>query len=213
LKKYWKTGQNIVGNCYIDPLESRSNAKIQAYDLSKILANRLESMTILLQTLADSPAIQNKEFSRAQLRINYRQNYTNDFTDFYVWLKKEGTIVWISNMNSSASQKYNNFDLSYRPYYVVPKSTSTAYYSSLILSKLGSEYSNNNLTKIGDFNGVVVTAIGIDTLGNLLKSQLFPQFNSIIGILDNNGVILYSDNPSYIANTFSVFIYLIFRLI
>jgi hypothetical protein len=39
--------------------EIRSNAKIQAYDLSKILANRLESMTIPLQTLADSPAIQN----------------------------------------------------------------------------------------------------------------------------------------------------------
>jgi len=39
--------------------EIRSNAKFQAYDLYKILANRLESMTILLQTLADSPAIQN----------------------------------------------------------------------------------------------------------------------------------------------------------
>jgi hypothetical protein len=70
LKKYWKIGQNIVGNCYVNPLESRSNAKIQAYDLSKILANRLESMTILLQTLADSPAIQNKEFSRAQRAVN-----------------------------------------------------------------------------------------------------------------------------------------------
>jgi hypothetical protein len=73
--------------------EIRSNTKIQVHDLSKILANRLESMTILLQTLADSPAIQNNEFSRAQVIINYRQNYTNDFTDFYMWLNKDGKLA------------------------------------------------------------------------------------------------------------------------
>ena len=46
--------------------EVRSNALIQVHDLSKILENRLESTTILLRTLADSPAIQNNEFQRVR---------------------------------------------------------------------------------------------------------------------------------------------------
>jgi hypothetical protein len=103
--------------------EIKSNALIQIYDLSKILENRLQSTTTLLQTLADAPAIQNNEFQRSQAIINSRQNYTNQLTDFYMWLNKDGKIVWISNMNSTAYQKYKGFDLSYRPYYTVPKDT------------------------------------------------------------------------------------------
>ena len=194
--------------------EVRSNALIQAYDLSKILENRLQSTTTLLRTLADAPAIQNNEFQRAQAVINSRQNYTNELTDFYMWLDKDGKIVWISYMNSTAYQKYKGFDLSYRPYFNVPKNTDTAYYSSVIesndrvprlyisypiLSKQGSEYNNNNLTKPGTFQGVAVTALLINSLGQLLKSQLFPDLKSDIGLLDNNGIILYANNQSYIG--------------
>jgi signal transduction histidine kinase len=194
--------------------EIKSNALIQIYDLSKILENRLQSTTTLLQTLADAPAIQNNEFQRSQAIINSRQNYTNQLTDFYMWLNKDGKIVWISNMNSTSYQKYKGFDLSYRPYYTVPKDTNTAYYSSVIesndkvprlyisypiLSKQGPEYNNNNSTKPGTFQGVAVTALLINSLGQMLKSQLFPNLTSSIGLLDNNGVILYAANQSYIG--------------
>jgi signal transduction histidine kinase len=194
--------------------EIRSNALIQIYDLLKILENRLQSITTLLQTLADAPAIQNNEFQRSQAIINSRQNYTSELTDFYMWLDKEGKIVWISNMNSTAYQKYKGFDLSYRPYYTVPKNTNTAYYSSVIesndkvprlyisypiLSKQGPEYNNNNSTKPGTFQGIAVTALLINSLGQLLKSQLFPDLSSDIGLLDNNGIILYADNQSYVG--------------
>ena len=49
------------------------------------------------------------------------------------------------------------------------------------------------------FKGVVVTGIRMDTLGNLLKNQLFPHFNSAMGLLDDKGILLYSDNQSYIG--------------
>ncbi len=194
--------------------ELRSQARIQAHDLSQILANRLESITPLLQTLADSPALQNNEFRRAQTIIDSRKNYTDDLTDFYMWLDKDGKIVWISNINSTAYQRYKGFDLSYRPYFTVPKNINTAYYSSIIesndkiprlyisypiLSKQGSEYKDTNLTKTGTFKGVVVTAIRIDMLGNLLKNQLFPEFVSSLVLMDKKGIILYSSNNSDIG--------------
>jgi signal transduction histidine kinase len=196
--------------------ELRSQARMQVHDFAQILANLLESIIPLLQTLADSPAIQNNEFRRAQTIIDYRKNYTDNLTDFYMWLDKDGKIVWISNINSTAYQRYKGFDLSYRSYFTFPKSINTAYYSNIIesndkiprlyisypiLSKQGSEYNDTNETKTGTFKGVVVTAIRLDTLVNLLKNQLFPEFESSMVLMDKNGIILYPSNQSYIGKS------------
>ena len=195
--------------------EIRSNARIEVHDLSKLLANRLETINVLIQTLTDAPAIQNNEFQRSQVIINNRQNHTNDLTDFYMWLDQSGKIVWISNMNSTTYQKYKGFDLSYRPYFTVPRDTLTPYYSSLIesndkiprlyisypiLSKQGQEFRNtNNGSKTNAFQGTIVAAVNAITLGSILKSQLLPQFNSTISLVDNKGIILYADNPAFVG--------------
>jgi signal transduction histidine kinase len=194
--------------------EIRSNAIIQAHDLSEILTNRIESIIPLLQTLADAPAVQNNEYQRARLIIDFRQNYTSGLTDFYMWLDKDGKIVWISNINSTAYQQYKGFDLSYRPYFTMAKNSSMEYYSSVIesndrvpryylsypiLSKQGGEYRNVNATEKGSFMGVVVAGIRTGTLGELLKNQLLPQFNSTIGLLDKNGLVLYADSQSFVG--------------
>jgi hypothetical protein len=196
--------------------EMRSQARMQVHDFAQILANRLESIIPLLQTLADSPAIQNNEFRRAQTIIDYRRNYTDDLTDFYMWLDKDGKIVWISNINSTAYHRYKGFDLSYTSYFTFPKSINTAYYSNIIesndkvprlyisypiLSKQGSEYKDTNETKTGTFKGVVVTAIRLDTLVNLLKNQLFPEFESSMVLIDKIGIILYPSNQLYIGKS------------
>lgn len=196
--------------------EIDSNARIQAHDFAQILSNRLESITPLLQTLAQAPSIQNEE-PESQVIMNQRQNSTRDLTDFYMWLDKDGKIVWISNLNSTAYQKYKDFDLSYRPYFTEPRKNHNPYHSSIIDSNdkvprlyisypilsthtgLGGEEAPTNTTGIGDFKGVVVTAIEVNTLGNLLKNQLFPQFNSTIALLDNNGMIIYTNNQSFIG--------------
>ena len=193
----------------------RSNAKIEVHDLSKLLANRLETINLMIQTLTDAPAIQNNEFQRSQVIINNRQNHTDDLTDFYMWLDQSGKIVWISNMNSTTYQKYKGFDLSYRPYFTVPRDTLTSYYSSLIesndkiprlyisypiLSKQGQEYKNtNNGSKTNAFQGTIVAAVNAVTLGSILKSQLLPQFNSTVSLVDNKGIILYADNPAFVG--------------
>jgi signal transduction histidine kinase len=194
--------------------EIRSNAIIQAHDLSEILTNRLESIIPLLQTLADAPALQNNEYQRARVIIDYRQNYTGSLTDFYMWLDKDGKIVWISNMNSTTYQQYKGFDLSYRPYFTMARDSDMEYYSSVIesndkvpryfisypiLSKQGGEYRGSNATAKGSFMGVVVAGIRTSILGDLLESQLLPQFNSTIGLLDKNGLVLYADTQSFVG--------------
>ncbi|MGC2425431.1 MAG: sensor histidine kinase [Nitrososphaeraceae archaeon] len=201
--------------------EIRSNARIAVHDLSEILTNRLLTTTVLLQTLADSPALQNNEVGSAQLIINDRQNHTSDLTDFYMWLDQDGKIVWISNINSTLYQKYKGFDLSYRPYFIVPRETHTPYYSSLIesndkvprlyisypiLSKPGSglilnatNKVNNTESNSNNFKGIVVAAVNGTTTADILKSQLPPEFNGTVKLLDNNGIILHASNRSLIG--------------
>jgi len=185
--------------------EVRSNTKIEVHDISLILANKLQTVGALLQTLAESPALHNNEYKRADIVINNRQHSSSDLTDFYMWLDKNGKINWISNINQTTYQKYKGTDLSYRPYFTIPKVTHTAYYSSVIESndkvpRLYISYPVINTTGTSTstsneiVTGVVVTSIRLQTLGNFLSNQLFPQFNSTIGLLDRNGIILYASN-------------------
>src|SRR5215469_10381575 len=193
--------------------EVRSNTVIEAHHISQILANKLQTVGALLQTLAQSPAIHNNEYERAYIVINTRQQPSSDLTDFYMWLNKDGKINWISNINESIYQKYRGTDLSYRAYFISPKYTHAAYYSSLIESidkvpRLYVSYPVINSTRTsngnGIFTGVVVASIRLETLGNFLKNQLFSPFKSTIGLLDRNGIILYAAGATqYIgANVF-----------
>ncbi|MGB6529381.1 MAG: sensor histidine kinase [Candidatus Nitrosopolaris sp.] len=181
--------------------EVRSNTRIEVHDISQILANKLQTVGTLLQTLSESPAIHNNEYKRADIVINTRQRSSSDLTDSYMWLDKNGKINWISNINERIYQKYRGTDLSYRPYFTIPRDTHTIYYSNLIESndkipRLYISYPVINTTSSGHDNGiltgVVVASIRLETLGNFLINQLFPQFNSTIGMLDRNGIILYA---------------------
>ena len=185
--------------------EVRSNARIEVHGLTQILGKQLQTVSALLQTLTPSPLIQNDQNQKsAFVLFNSRQNSTNDLTNFYMWLDRDGKIVWISNMKQSTYQKYRGTDLSYRPYFTVPKDTHKAYYRSLIDSndkvpRLYISYPIIN-SSTGIFKGVVVSGINVYTLGNLLKNQLFPQFNSTIGLLDRNGIILYTNPQQYVGD-------------
>jgi hypothetical protein len=205
--QYSILASNKIGD--IASQEVRSNTRIQVHDISQILTNKLQSVGVLLQTLAQGPAIHNNQYKSAAIGFDIRQQSTSDFTDFYMWLNKDGRINWISNINQSTYQKYKGTDLSYRPYFTVPRVTHMPYYSSVIESndkipRLYISYPVVNATTTTTttstangsgnriFTGVVVASIRLQTLGNFLKNQLYPQFNSTIGLPDRNGIILYT---------------------
>ena len=187
--------------------EIKTNSQIQVHDLSQILSNKFESISNLLQVLADSPAIHNNEYKRAHTIIDIRQQYSNQLTDFYMWLDKNGKMVWVSNISQSDYQKYKGTDLSYRPYFSVPRDTHTAYYSSLIESndkipRLYISYPVINNTEKGSpgiFTGVVVASMRATALETALQHQLVPQFNSTVGLLEGKGMVIYSSTPSFIG--------------
>ena len=180
----------------------RSNAKIQSHDLERILVNKVGSVTTNLRVISSAPTVQDEEAERAQPLFNTAQDSTKELTNFYMWLDKDGKIVWISNINQTTYQSVRGTDLSYRSYFTETRDSGKTYYSSVIDS-------NDNVLRLyigepvvdekGAFNGVVVSAISIGTLGKFLEEELAPGFQSSIGMVDRNGIVLYTQNQTFIG--------------
>jgi signal transduction histidine kinase len=198
--------QNSLSNEIVNQAASdiRSNAEIEVHAISEILEKSVDAITDNLEIIAESPSIQNNDTSAFNL-INLGQDISANLTDFYMWLDANGNIVWISNLNESAYQIYKGTDLSYREYFSVPKETVDAYYSSVIdsndnISRLYISYpifddnrtGNTSSSRKAQFDGIVTAGIRIDRLGDFLQSTVPEKYNSSIGLIDNNGTILYT---------------------
>jgi signal transduction histidine kinase len=232
---YYSFSSNEINN--IASQDIRSNARIEAYDFARILENEIDTIRTSLGIIADSPAVQNDEKLAARALFDSAQNNSESWVDFFAWLSADGKLIWSSNINETTYQKYNGTDLSFRPYFIVPKSTHEPYYSSVIesvdnvprvfvslpimsndLNQSGNSIignlDNNTKTETNPnpesnnqqqvFKGIVYSGIRLDTVGDLLKDQLIPEFQSSVSLLDRNGTILYSQNQSFIGqNVFS----------
>jgi signal transduction histidine kinase len=188
----------------------RSNANIQSHDLSSIVEQELDKVTAILKTLASAPAIQNSEIQRGRDIINLRQETTSNITDGYFWLDKDGKLVWSSKFvnNQSLYEQFNGTNLEDQLYFNIPRTTETNYYSSVIESIEADPTIYVSMPVIGNngnttvFKGVVAAGIRADTLGSFVKNQIPPGFESNVGLLDKNGIILYTDNQTYIGSDY-----------
>lgn len=204
--------------------DTRSNAEIQSYDLGNALANKFDDITSLLRIIGASRSIQEGDLSRAASIFNEAQLATSDLVDFYMWLDKDGRIVWISNINQTAYEQYRGLDLSYRLYFSEPKVTHNVYYSSIVdsndrINRLYISYpiiGKNVSAQLdpvavvgsslgGEFRGTVVAGIRTDVLGKYLESQISPNLKGQVGLIDRTGIILYLKDSEYVSkNVFGV---------
>jgi signal transduction histidine kinase len=181
----------------------RSNAQIQAHDLVRIMVHKLDSIDDNLEIIANAPTVQEGNVGRAHSVFDAAQNATSDLTNFYMWLDSEGRLVWLSNMNQTVYEAFKGTDLSYRSYFIEAKNRLGTYYSNTIDS-------NDDVPRIyvshpivsketGAFIGVTVAGIKLDTFGTFLQDEMSSSFQSTIGMLDRNGVVLYSQNQQFIG--------------
>lgn len=180
----------------------QSSAKIQAHDISRVLVNKVDAVNNNLRVISGNPALRDAEsIDAGKQTLSRAQDNTGDLTDFYMWLDKDGKIVWLSNIDEETYQQVKGTDLSYRTYFAMPRDTQSIYYSTAILS-------NDNIVRIylaapimqdGEFSGVIATAIRLEVLGKYLESQLAPDFKNNIGMMDRKGIILYTSNATFIG--------------
>ena len=199
----------------IASIDVRSNARIEAHDLSQILLHTLESVTSNLRSLANSQPIHDGQVNDGLTLLNETQSSTSDLTEGYYWLDKNGKLVAWSTQNTSELQGYQGFNLSDREFYRIPQTTHVPYYSNAIDSPdmmprlyvsypIMSTKSNdtNNSENKTIFNGVMVAVVNLDSLGAFLQNEISPEFISNVGLMDKNGTILYARNQTLVGKNY-----------
>ena len=195
----------------------KSNARIQAYDLSRILVHSLDSINSNLKVLTSSPFLFESDIDQVQNLLYSAQSSTLNITDAYYWIDVNGRIVTSSKIYQTG--KANEIlDTQNQPFFLNPKKTLTPYYSTSITSK-GSplsflyisyplikqqilKYQNNTYNAKQIFNGVLVAAISVKSLGVFLQNEMTSSIIGNVGLMDRDGVIIYARNQSLIGNNY-----------
>jgi signal transduction histidine kinase len=192
----------------------RSNTEIQAYDIANNLNNNIAAVRSILALLAGIPAIQNQDLESSKELFSDAQKTTSNITSSYFWLDRDGRLLWANSFeNQTIYEQYAGGDRSSRSYFSEPRDTLRPYFSSLIESVDGvprlfiaqpiildtGPNANNNNNNSSVFNGVVASAIDLTQFGQVLQGQLSTQYESMLGMLDRDGMILYASNATYVG--------------
>jgi len=197
--------------------EIRSNARIEAHDLSELLIHDIQSITNNLRTLAAAPAIHNNMTILTQVLIDSTQASTKVLTDGYYLLDQNGRLIAWSNSNGSSFGKTKSLDLGSLQYFIVPKKTHSPYYTSVMTSadnvpRLYIAFpimvpeakfdKGGSIIATKTFKGVIVAAVNVNSIGKSLQSELSPEIISNVGLMDKNGVFLYARNHALIGKNY-----------
>ena len=226
LYQYSNSISREIVNLAIDDI--KSNAKIQSHAISHSLANSVSAIISNLQVLSNAPSIHNSSLS-SQTLFDAAQESTKGLTEGYYWLDREGKVITYSQVQQFPD--YRGVDLSSRDYFKTPRDSNTPYFSSVINSTdkvqrvyisypiignsvNGSSGDNSGSSVIVEnnisastnnniiFEGVIVAALRATDIGKFLQAELLKEFPNTAGLIDRNGVILYSQNQSYIGKNY-----------
>ena len=205
---------NEISN--ISSQDVRSNAKIEVYQLSRILVRSMESISNNLQGLSNSITLLDAENDDVQKLFDSAQASTKDLTNGYYMFDMNGEII-SKTSNKTIDADYNNIRANSTDLFFTPETTNTTYYSSIIdvnnqFPLLFISYPviksnitlNNNASQanMSNFEGIVFTTIDLSKLGQFLQKELSPEFASNVGLIDKNGVILYSKTRNVLGKNY-----------
>jgi signal transduction histidine kinase len=205
---------NEIAN--ISSQDVRSNARIEVYQLSRILVRSMESISNNLQGLSNSISLLDIENDNVQRLFDSAQSSTKDLTNGYYMFDMNGEII-SKTSNKSIEASYFGIQANSSDIFLSPNTRNTTYYSSIIdvnnqfpLLFISSPVIKNNITinngtsqsNMSNFEGIVFTTIDLSKLGEFLQKELSPEFASNVGLIDKNGVILYSQNRNVVGKNY-----------
>ncbi len=205
---------NEIAN--ISSQDVRSNARIEVYQLSRILLRSMESISNNLQGLSASISLLDIENDNIQRLFDSAQSSTKDLTNGYYMFDMNGEII-SKTSNKSIEASYFGIQANSSDIFLSPNTRNTTYYSSIIdvnnqfpLLFVSYPVLKNNITinnstsqsNMSNFEGIVFTTIDLSKLGEFLQKELSPEFASNVGLIDKNGVILYSQNRNVVGKNY-----------
>jgi signal transduction histidine kinase len=205
---------NEIAN--ISSHDVRSNAKIEVYQLSRILVRSMESISNNLQGLSNSISLLGIKNDNIQRLFDSAQTSTRDLTNGYYMFDMNGNLI-SKTSNKTIAANYNGIKANSSNLFLSPRTSNTTYYSSIIdvnnqfpvlfisypvIKSNVTPHNNNTQSNMSNFEGIVFTTIDLSKLGGFLQKELSPEFASNVGLIDKNGVILYSKNRNVVGKNY-----------
>jgi signal transduction histidine kinase len=205
---------NEIAN--ISSHDVRSNAKIEVYQLSRILVRSMESISNNLQGLSNSISLLGIKNDNIQRLFDSAQTSTRDLTNGYYMFDMNGNLI-SKTSNKTIAANYNGIKANSSNLFLFPRTSNTTYHSSIIdvnnqfpvlfisypvIKSNVTLHNNNTQSNMSNFEGIVFTTIDLSKLGGFLQKELSPEFASNVGLIDKNGVILYSKNRNVVGKNY-----------
>src|SRR5215208_490794 len=200
--------------------EIQNVSMTQTHDSGTIIENALMDIVTNLNTLVNSPTIQqSQDIKDMVLLMKAGQSSTHHITDYYRIIDKNGKIIAASNIPDN-HQQYNKSidqDFSNRSYFTIAKETNKLYISNLIdsINKVprfsisipiltNNEFIpiNNTIDRTILFNGIIEASVRIDKLEKLLELSMLSSQQNEVTLLDRNEMIMFSAKKDLIGKNF-----------
>ena len=199
---------------YIAVEHIQNTTLVKVSDLTQIIKNKLDLVTVNLEMLSSSREILEQRLELSKTLMNSVQKTTTNFVDFYSWIDSNGTRIWSSsNMNDTSGEKIKEFSNAAQKYFENIKDTQVPSYSNAIRltdgqsgilfsypiidtqNRIGSQNNTN------EFRGVVLAGISSETLNNFLQSQLPPLISANISLVDSSGMMILTGIPGFMGTS------------
>lgn len=199
--QYYERNSAEVQKIAVEHIQNSTLIKVT--DLSHLLRNQLDLVTVNLESLASSNELGEQRLDLGKILLNSAQKTTANVVDFYDWVDSNGTSIWFSaNSNEISKNKFNEFSAATSAYFSKVKDTQVPTYSNtlkfsdgqsgilIVYPIIDSKNRTANVNSTNEqFKGAILAGISSNTLNQYLGSQISPLSSANISLVDSSGKI------------------------
>src|SRR6185503_5159756 len=182
---------------------------IKVTDLSHLLRNKLDLVSLNLQLLASSKELSEQNLELGKILVNSAQKTTANVVDFYNWVDSNGSSIWSSaNSDVNTNTKFKVFSNASALYFSKVKDTQVPTYSNtlkftngqsgvlILYPIIDTQNRTTNINRTNEqFKGAILAGITSDTLNQYLGSQISPLSSANLSLVDSSGLMTVTGIP------------------
>ena len=199
--QYYLKNSSEVQKIAVEHIQNSTLIKVS--DLSHLLRNKLDLVTVNLQLLASSNELSEQNLELGKLLVNSAQKTTANVVDFYNWVDSNGTSIWSSaNTDNITNMKFKEFSAASNIYFSKVKDTQVPTYSNtlkftngqsgvlILYPIIDTQNRSTNINRTNEqFKGAILAGITSDTLNQFLGSQISPLSSANLSLVDSSGLM------------------------
>jgi len=205
--QYYSKNSSEIQKIAVEHIQNSTLIKVT--DLSHLLRNKLDLVTVNLQLLASSKELSEQNLELGKILVNSAQKTTANVVDFYNWVDSNGSSIWSSaNSDVNTNTKFKVFSNASALYFSKVKDTQVPTYSNtlkftngqsgvlILYPIIDTQNRSTNINRTNEqFKGAILAGITSDTLNQYLGSQISPLSSANLSLVDSSGLMTVTGIP------------------